>query len=151
MQKEKIHTQDDLSQREKLRRRFAPLALLLGGIATSLTINALGNDHAPEKEIKSYTELAQDSAERPLHTGDTILIDGIKLDATDPDRNSGSEAVWNDEEVQQFIRDNPDEKAAVISSAYNLPAVETYAIVERDINNDGDGDAIAVPVIEDKK
>lgn len=117
------------------------------GVALAV-MHGVGGNEAPEQDIKSYTELAQESAQTPLQEGDTVLVEGIKLDANNSDLNSGSEAVLNSEKTQEFIRQNPDEKAAIQSSAFNLPAVEGYAIVERDIDGDGDGDAIAVPVVE---
>lgn len=124
-------------------------AVATAGVAIA-TFNTLSDNEAPQPTY-SYTELARDSANTSLQEDDKILIDGIKLDPNDSDKNSGSEAVLNSEKVQLFMKENPDEAAAIKSSAFNLPAVGEYAIVERDINGDGEGDAIAVPVMSDKE
>jgi len=139
-----VTSKSEASRKWRNRGKGALAATAAVGATLFLTHNS-GAEPAPNG-LLSFTERAQDSAQTPLQKDDKVLIDGIMLDPTKSDMNSGSEAVRNNEEVQEFMRDNPDEKAAIVSSAYTLPAVDEYAIVERDIDNDGDGDAIAVPV-----
>ncbi len=128
--------------------------VLLGGTglvaAAVWLLHPQGSSEPVKGDIMSYTELAQESAQIPASSTDTVLLKNIKLNVNDSDKNSGSEAILNNKRVQQFMDDNPDERAAIISSANALPAAGKYAIVERDINGDGEGDAIAVAEAEIK-
>jgi hypothetical protein len=128
-----------------------PSTLIAVGL-TALAALAVGpRSHDAPKPIpepESYTDLAQESAQEAYDpVKDELVIDGIKIKPGNPERNSASEAVLGDPAVKEFMQQHPDETAAVESSALALPSSETgeYAVVKRDIDADGDTDAVAVP------
>jgi len=100
----------------------------------------------PAPVEKSYIDQAQEQAQIPLNKDDKIIIDGIRLRANNPDKNSASEAILSNKDVKEFIAENPDEQSGITASAMVAPEASEYALVERDINDDGEDDTIAVPV-----
>lgn len=123
-------------------------ALGVGGVALlALAIFPRSNEApAPVPEPMTYTDLAQESAQIPYDPStDELVIDGIRIKPGDPARNSASEAVLGNQEVQSYMASNPAEAPSLEASSLSLPTNETgeYVVVKRDIDNDGDTDAVA--------
>jgi hypothetical protein len=125
----------------------------IGGITliglAALSALGISRSHdapAPTPEPQSYTDLAQESAQTPYDpAADELVVGGIKIKPGNPDRNTPSEAVLNHPEVKEYLATNPDEVAAVESSALSLPSNATgeYVVSAEDIDGDGDLDSVA--------
>lgn len=123
-------------------------ATVVGMTALAALAFAPRGDDAPKPapQPETYTDMAQESAQQAYDpTKDELLIDGIRIKPRDSGRNSPSEAVLSHLKVQEFIADNPDEAAAIESSAMALPSNVTgeYVVAGDDIDGDGDLDAVA--------
>lgn len=131
------------------RRLSVPATIALGGAVVSSALWLAGPrpDDAPKSTDPTLTEYAQESANTPYDPSkDKLVIDNVTLS---PENNTPSEAVLGNESVQTYIASNSDEELSLVASATSLPTdYEEYAVVERDIDNDGDTDAVAVPVPE---
>ncbi len=127
----------------------------VAGLVTALGLTALGfaprSHDTPAPAPESFTDHVQESAKQPYNPDtDTLVIDGIRIKPADTAKDTPSEAVLGNPDVQTYIANNPDEVASLETSSMSLPSTEsaTYAVVERDADEDGDTDAIAVPVIK---
>jgi hypothetical protein len=131
-----------------------PSRLAKAGLVGAAALVALGfaprstdaQESVPEQ--KTYVDLAQESAQQPYDpTTDELVIDGIRVKPADESRNTPSEALLSNPEVANYIAQNPDEAASLEASSLDLPTNESgeYVVVGRDIDNDGDTDAVAVP------
>lgn len=130
---------------EPSRNRVKDVVLGMGVVAASaFLLLPRGEGEAPKPPERSYTELAQEQAKIQLSPEDTVLIEDIEVDPSNPTANSASEAILDNAQVVEYIVDNPNQSSAITASAMNVPSTGKYAIVERDIDSDGDGDAIAV-------
>lgn len=105
---------------------------------------------APTSAEPSYTEAVQESVKMtPSYNPETdeIVIDGIHIKPNNPAKNTPSEAVLSNSEVRDYMAEHPEEKAAIITSANSLPSMtKEAAIALRDVDSDGDTDAIAIQV-----
>lgn len=126
---------------------------ILAGVGTiavaALALLPRGGDQAPAPVPESFSDQVQESAQKAYDPStDELIINGIKIKPANSNKNSASEAVLSDTEVQAYMAENPDEVASLETSSLSLPSTEsnTYAVVKRDVDNDGDTDAIAVPV-----
>lgn len=137
----------DVRRRPERGLPVAPLLLGLGAVAaTALFALPRPGGEAPASPER-YTESAQNQADVPLSADDTVLIDNIKVKAGNPKADTASEAVLGDPRVKAYVDSHPDQSSAITASALSLPYTGgEYAIVERDIDDDGDGDAVAVPI-----
>jgi hypothetical protein len=122
-------------------------AAIVGIAATANVLNAAPDKPAPVKP-ESFTEKVQESAQVPYDPRtDELKIANIRVKPGSPNKNNPSEAVLRDPEVQQFVENNPDEASSVTTSAMSMPAdTREAAVVMRDVDHDGDDDAVAVPV-----
>lgn len=127
-----------------------PRIALVGAVAgTAAWLFAPKHDDAPDPTPPTYSEQAEQSAEHPYDPAkDTLIVDDIKVMPNNSHKDTPSEAVLNNEEVNQYIDTNPDESTSLYASATSLDDHPEYAVVERDIDGDGDKDAVAVPVDE---
>lgn len=125
----------------------------VAALATALGLTALGffprstEAPAPVSAPESYTDKAQDSAQQSYDPSkDELVIDGIRIKPHNSELNSPSEAVLGSKDVQSFMAANPDEAASIEASSMALPTNEAgeYVVVNRDIDADGDKDAVAV-------
>ena len=128
------------------------LKLMFGvGGAALLALGFLPRSHdapAPAPTPESLIDQAQESAQTPYDPStDELLIGNIRLKPNNPNLNSASQAVLGNPDVQAFTAANPDEATSIEASAMVLPTDTSgeYAVVARDIDNDGDTDAVAVP------
>lgn len=128
--------------------------LATAGIVGAAALVALGfssrgqETPSPSPAPESYTDKAQNSAQQAYDPSvDELIIDGIRIKPGNTSLNSPSEAVLGNAEVATYIVDNPDEAASLEASSLALPmnASGEYVVVERDIDADGDTDAVAVP------
>jgi hypothetical protein len=111
--------------------------------AAFLTLPRLGADlPAPEP---TFSEQIESSAQIPQTEDDAVAIDTIAIDPTDSGRNSASEVVEASEEVDAYLASNPDEEYSIDVSSNTVPPATEYSVVERDVDGDGDTDAIVVP------
>lgn len=134
----------DTARFNKFGKRLAAVALV-GGLA--LGFAPRGEQEAPAPEPKSLIELAQDAAHIPVNVETDTLIANVVVNAKNP---TPGEAVFNNPAVKAYTAENPDELTSLETSTYSLPFSESgkYAVVERDIDKDGDSDAVAVPAEE---
>lgn len=133
-------------QRAHERGRAKEIMMSIGVVAAAaflLLPRVQGEMPVPEK---SFLEHAQDQARIPLGESDEIVIDGIRIKPNNPRKNTASEAILGNKDVQAFMEANPREKSGIEQSALVAPTSSEYAIVKRDIDDDGELDAIAVPV-----
>lgn len=131
------------------RRSGVPGALLaLGAIGTTAWLSgAFSGDNEPAPVPATYAEQAADAAKKPYNPAtDTIVIGNMRIQPGNPAFDTPSEAVLGNNEVKQYEAANPDEVSSVTSSALALdvPDSANIGLVERDIDGDGDKDAIAV-------
>mgnify|MGYP000854685729 CR=1 FL=1 len=99
---------------------------------------------------KTFSEEVAESAQKPYDPAkDELVIDGIRVKPGNPDRNTPSEAVLGDPRVKAFVEANPDESSSVTTSAMSLPGGNEAGIVMRDVDHDGDKDAVAVQIEEE--
>ncbi len=127
----------------------------VAGLVTALGLTALGfaprSNEAQAPAPESFTDQVQESAQQSYNPEtDKLVIDGITISPADTTIDTPSEAVLANPDVQTYIANNPDETASLETSSMSLPSTEssTYAVVERDVDADGDTDAVAVPVIK---
>lgn len=103
-------------------------------------------DQPPAPVPETFAEKVADSAQKPYNPDtDEIVIDGIRIKPNNPERNTPSEAVLHHPDVKAYVAAHPDESSAVTTSAMSLSSSkEGYALVERDVDSDGDNDTLAV-------
>jgi hypothetical protein len=128
------------------------IGLMLGvGAAALVALGFYPRSHeapAPAPTPDSLIDQAQESAQVPYDPStDELLIGNIRVKPANPNLNSASEAVLGNPDVKTFTAANPDEASTVEASALVLPtnASGEYVVVARDVDNDGDTDAVAVP------
>jgi hypothetical protein len=119
----------------------------LAGIAgTAMALS--GPQEQPKQPVQpeSFTEQVQESAQTPYDPAtDELVINGIKVKPANANRNNPSEAVLGSEKVQEFVAQHPDESSSITTSAMSLPSdAKEAGIVLRDVDHDGDTDAVAV-------
>jgi hypothetical protein len=126
--------------------KLAVVALAVGALAAVAAVAPRGHD-SPEPLTKNLEEQVIDSAQIPYNPAtDTLVVKNITLKPGKSDANTPSEAVLGNLDVKLYAVDNPDEAPLITTSAMSLPTASHYALVERDVNKDGDPDTIAVPV-----
>jgi hypothetical protein len=128
------------------------LGIMVGvGTAALLALGFAPRSHdapAPTPTPDTFVDQAQQSAQTPYDPAkDELLIGNIRVKPGNSNLNSASEAVLGNPDVKAFEAANPDETTSLEASAMVLPtnASGEYAVVARDVDNDGDSDAIAVP------
>lgn len=127
------------------------LGLIAGFGATALlALGFMPRSHeapAPTPTPDNLIDHAQESAQTPYDPStDELVIGNIRVKPGNPELNSASQAVLNNSEVKTFMAANPNEAASIEASSLVLPtnASGEYAVVARDVDNDGDTDAVAV-------
>ncbi len=144
---EKKSTPNDPSER---RSRMPETLLALGAIgATAWLSGAFSGDNEPSPLPATYAEQSADAAKKSYNPAtDTIVIGGMRIQPGNPKFDTPSEAVLGNSEVKQYEAANPDEVSSITSSALALdvPDGATIGLVERDIDGDGDKDAVAVEI-----
>lgn len=144
-----VGEQTDSSNERNL--KFVPTAALLTATAlTALAIAPRGGD-TPAPQPESFTDKVQESAQIPYDPSkDELVIDGIRIKPGNALRNTPSEAVLSNREVKAYVAQHPEESSSITSSTMALPTNESgeYVVVKRDIDKDGDRDAIAVSAEE---
>lgn len=95
---------------------------------------------------KSFAEKVADSAKVSGNPAEDFVVNGIRVKTNDPNRNTPSEAVLNDPRVKAYEKANPDEVSSITDSAMALPGGKEFGIAMRDVDHDGDKDAIAVEI-----
>jgi len=138
---EKTNTQNE----SRPSRTVATLAAV-GTVAASAFLLLPRGEDKPAPQPETYTEMAQDSAQTPYDAANDVLVsDNIRISPRNAQKDTPSEAVLSDAGVQTYVVDNPDQSSSLTASSMSLPQAEGYAVVERDIDGDGDTDAVAVP------
>lgn len=137
------HDQDVVSKEN-----IVPIILGVAGVATAVVLGGqavTGNTPPPEPK-KTLIEHAQDAASKPYDPAtDTIVIKGLTIGPSSKN-GTASEAVLNDPQVQSYIAKHPDESSSLTTSAESLNSSDApFDVVKRDIDGDGDTDAVAVP------
>lgn len=127
-------------------RSIVPIMAGVAAVAAVATLAgpALRHDTPAPEPKKTYVQKVEESANKPYDPSkDTIVINGIKIKPGNPDKNTPSEAILSNRKVQEFVDANPNQSAAITTSAMTGSGSE-FAVVERDVDGDGDMDAIAV-------
>lgn len=137
---------DSVPTRSPERGRVGEVLMGLGIVAAAAFFVLPRTSGEMPVPAKNFLERAQDQAQIPLGEGDEIVIDGIRLKPNNVRKDTASEAILGNKDVQAFMEANPREKSGIEQSALVAPTSSEYAIVKRDIDNDGELDAIAVPV-----
>lgn len=127
-------------------------------LGTAWLVAPRSPDAPQPDDTKNFTEQVAESANHPYDPAkDELVIDGIRVKPGNPELNTPSEAVLHDPRVKEFVVDNPDESSSITTSAMSLPGGNEAGIVMRDVDHDGDKDAVAVQIedhpsieIEDK-
>ncbi len=144
-----IETNTPRSESEKGHSTLATAGIVGAAALVALGFAPRGQEApAPSPQPETYTDKAQDSAQHAYDPSkDELVIDGIRIKPNDSNLNSPSEAVLGNTEVATYIVNNPDEAASIEASSLSLPtnASGEYVVVSRDIDADGDADAVAVP------
>jgi hypothetical protein len=105
------------------------------------------HDAPQPDEHKDFTEQAAESAHEPYDPAkDDLVIGNIRVKHGDPKRDTPSEAVLSDPRVKEFVAEHPNESSSITTSAMSLPGGKEAGIVMRDINHDGEKDAVAVEI-----
>lgn len=136
----------ELTRKQKLMRRLiVPIAVAAGlGVGNHLYSDGPEEEDVTPISSTEYLDDAVDAAQDPYNSEtDSKIVSNITPDSENP---TASEAVQNNEQVKDFMKNNPDEVPSIIASSNSLGNV-TYSIdlVGRDIDGDGDKDAVAVP------
>lgn len=146
-----IAGEHDATSSRSERKSKLPLLLGAGAAAVAGWLMLPRGDDAPAPVPETFTDHVVESAQHPYDPAtDEMVIDGIRIKPGNAHRDTPSEAVLGNSDVKAYMTDNPDEIASLKTSSLSLPSTEsgTYAVVERDVDNDGDTDAVAVPVIK---
>ena len=104
-------------------------------------------DTSPSVGYEAYKEAAVESAQNPLdRETETPVVDNIVV----PSGMIPTEYIPNDPRYIEYLTKNPTEKTALVTSLNSQKTLDTdtYAIVERDIDGDGDTDAVVTQVIK---
>jgi hypothetical protein len=116
------------------------------GLLTTWVAGPRGADKPAPDQPPTYGELAQQSAQHPYDPSqDELLIGNIKIKPSSQHRDFPAGAVLHEPRVHEYAVAHPDESTALTDSSLSLPSAESYSVVARDIDHDGDTDAIAVP------
>ena len=117
----------------------------VGAVAATAYLALPRGEQTPAPQPETYTEKAQDAAQQPYNPStDTLVVGNIKVHPRNPNRNTPSEAVLGNSEVKTYVVNNGDESSSLTASSMALPQAESFAVVTRDIDHDGDPDAVAV-------
>ena len=132
-------------------REHSPAMAAFGGVALlgalALGPEIAGQDSAENHSQQTYEQAVTESAQDPLdRETETPVIDNIVV----PAGMIPTEYIPSDPRVVEYVVQNQDEATAVTTSVNSLKTVDTntYALVERDVDNDGDTDAVVTQVIE---
>jgi len=105
---------------------------------------------APAPAEPSYTEAVQESVNTaPSYNPETdeLVFKGVRVKPNNSAKNTPSEAVMSYPKTIDYIAEHPSEKTAIVTSAELLPGMtQEAAIALRDVDGDGDMDAIALRV-----
>ena len=121
------------------------VALLAFGIA-----NSMDTDSPEPKPLnnKEYLDAAAKSSKDDQNPDDKVLIPYIEQNS----EHTAFSSVFENPAVATYILENPSEKAAIQASATNVPhSPDGYALVGRDIDGDGDKDAIVVQKLNEEE
>lgn len=128
-------------------RKLIAIGLTAVAAATTAWIAGPRSHDAPQpNDTKTFAEQAADSAKVSGNSAEDFVVNGIRVKTNDPNRNTPSEAVLNDPRVKAYEQANPDEVTSITASAMALPGGKELGIVMRDVNHDGEKDAIAVEI-----
>ncbi len=132
-----------LRRRKRTRDVLGVSAALLAAGGTYWLVGPRAHD-APPEPTKTFEDAVTDSAQRPYDPAkDELVIGNIRVKPG----HTASYSILTNERVKAFEATNPDEKASIMTSAMTVPSNHSkYAVVERDVDNDGDTDAIAVAI-----
>ena len=125
--------------------RLLKVGVAAAGVAAAagILLPRSGNELPPEPQ--SFNEHIQESVQKSYNPKtDELLIDNVNIKPNDPNNDTVSEAVQNNTEINAYKQDNPDEVPSLVTSAYSVPSAESYYVVGRDVDGDGDKDAIVV-------
>lgn len=115
-------------------------------VALAAVALASSQDADPTTVEKTYQEHAQDAAQTPYDPAtDELVIDNIRVKPNNDKKNNPSQAVLNDARVQDYADQHPEESTSLTASSMALSSHSNeFVVVKRDIDNDGDTDAVAV-------
>jgi len=135
-----------LPKRVKRNLGLAGVAAASAGVLLNWANPGMHESKLPEPEPKSLMEHAQEAAHIPVDFESETVVIKVKVKDSQP-----AEAFYSNPEVQEYMADNPDEKTSLETSINSLSSTETdtYGIVETDIDNDGDLDAVAKPIVKE--
>jgi hypothetical protein len=127
------------------RRTITALGAATAVLGTAWLAGPRSHDAPQPDDKKNFTEQVIESAHTPYDPAtDELVIDGIRVKPG----GTPSEAVLGDPRVKAFVENHPDESSSVTTSAMSLPGGDEAGIVMRDVDHDGDKDAVAVEVKE---
>lgn len=135
-------------------RTIAALAL---GLIGTFTFNHANHDSSESEKSKDtpshsvspkeYEQAVVNSTQIPLDRNtETPVIDNIVV----PEGMIPSDYIPTEPRVVEYVANNHNEEAAVETSINSLKTLDTntYALVERDVDGDGDTDAVVTQVIK---